>query len=307
LQSFYKNFKVEIIWKKIVSFIKKNLPYPRYKNPFQSLEERFVLPEKKGVIWRDYIEDIAEKGGFIGFLKFAKATVFTKIDSTNEDVCWFIEEFTCINDERCSDDFINRKMEYLKKDIQNVSINGREKLKFKFRDRDITVIPMSFALKDVLKEKDLKELQTEERYHKCHEKSVEYAKELKADCVTGKTWTFSPKDTGLHSWVETKNKKGEEIILDYTKNLIMKKDEYYFLNNVKVLQRNNYRELLDDEEWARVLTNYDGNYIKLYLSSRDEAYKEYLKLKKQSEEFWEKAIYVASGQRDIDERAKNEP
>jgi len=86
-----------------------------------------------------------------------------------------------------------------------------------------------------------KRLLSPDRYRKCIEMSINFALIMKLDIITGICTDFRD-NKFLHSCLIGRDKDGKTYIFDYTRNLIMPKDEYY--------------DLLDVEEIA-ILSNKD--------------------------------------------------
>ena len=79
-----------------------------------------------------------------------------------------------------------------------------------------------------------KELESEKRYRKCHLKSAEIATSLPKSCIlTGYVKRYNGKF--LHSIVEIEKEDGKYII-DYTKNIIMPKEQYVKLTEFEELE-----------------------------------------------------------------------
>ena len=87
-----------------------------------------------------------------------------------------------------------------------------------------------------------KELESERRYGQCHEKSIEISMEFpEAYIVTG--YIKENKGKFLHSIVEIE-KKNEKYVIDYTKNIIMPKEQYVKLTYFEELERISDMEFL---------------------------------------------------------------
>mgnify|MGYP000219976353 FL=1 len=79
-----------------------------------------------------------------------------------------------------------------------------------------------------------KELESEKRYRNCHLKSAEIATSLPKSCIlTGYVKRYNGKF--LHSIVEIEKEDGKYII-DYTKNIIMPKEQYVKLTEFEELE-----------------------------------------------------------------------
>lgn len=103
------------------------------------------------------------------------------------------------------------------------------------------------------------------RIGKCHIKSIELIN-LGDYLVTGYVDDTDRNYRVIHSWIET-----EKSVLDYTSNLIMKKEDYYKLRNVEVLNIVNKEDLYDDfkSEFAKTILS-----CKFYCLFRDELFRE---------------------------------
>lgn len=115
------------------------------------------------------------------------------------------------------------------------------------------------------------ELESDERYGKCHSKSLELVLITpNSKIVTG--YITENNLHLLHSIIVATELNGD-YVYDWTKNLIMSKDEYYKLNKFKVLSEITKDEIIyDKENYADLLVN--NICIKPYLVFRNEIVKE---------------------------------
>lgn len=90
-------------------------------------------------------------------------------------------------------------------------------------------------LSDFMTHEDVKkELTSDERLHKCHEKSILLASIYpNFGIITG--YVYLEKQRMLHSVIEYDDNE-ETIILDWTKNLRMLKEDYIRLTNLRVIE-----------------------------------------------------------------------
>lgn len=90
-------------------------------------------------------------------------------------------------------------------------------------------------LSDFMTHEDVKkELTSDERIHKCHEKSILLASIYpNFRLITG--YVYLEKQRMLHSVIEYDDNE-ETIILDWTKNLRMLKEDYIRLTNLRVIE-----------------------------------------------------------------------
>ena len=118
--------------------------------------------------------------------------------------------------------------------------------------------------------KDIKkELESEKRYKQCHSKSVEIATSLpKAYILTGYIKRYDGKF--LHSIVEIEKKDGKYII-DYTKNIIMPKEQYIKLTGFKELESISDIEYL---QHIQKIANIPNINLKVYTTFGKEIVKE---------------------------------
>ncbi|MBQ3475103.1 MAG: hypothetical protein IJH20_02935 [Bacilli bacterium] len=121
-----------------------------------------------------------------------------------------------------------------------------------------------------------KELECYKRYGKCHEMSMSLLGSLKeANILTG--YISIENEDILHSVVECE-RDGKTKIIDYTKNIIMDKEDYVGLTNFRVFQRISRKDFLKDR---KILRKYFNNLSsRFYLCFRDEIMNEIKNKKK---------------------------
>lgn len=91
----------------------------------------------------------------------------------------------------------------------------------------------------------IKELESSKRYGKCHMRSVETCVSLEDSIVQTGTITLENMRY-IHTVIESKDKMGNPLIYDWTKNLIIGKNEYIELFNFKILSSINSDEIFKD-------------------------------------------------------------
>lgn len=95
-------------------------------------------------------------------------------------------------------------------------------------------IPFNLLSDFMTQEDDKKELTSDERIHKCHEKSILLASIYpNFRIITG--YVYLEKQRMLHSVIEYDDNEGT-IILDWTRNLRMLKEDYIRLTNLRVIE-----------------------------------------------------------------------
>ena len=164
------------------------------------------------------------------------------------------------------------KGEKVKHKPRKIIINKNKIYHYVNGEMDLVYEKLSDYIKSI---KNLNELKSYKRYGKCHDRSIELAVSIKNSfLLTGYT-SYEDIDI-LHTVVECE-KDGKTKIIDYTKNLIMDKEEYIGLTNFRVIQRTSREDYLKDRE---VINKYLPNLSTVaYLCFRDEIIKE-LKNKK---------------------------
>lgn len=105
------------------------------------------------------------------------------------------------------------------------------------------------------------ELTSKKRYHLCHKRSIDNAKKFKnSKVVTGYATIGSYKF--LHSIIECGNK-----VIDWTRNVVMDKNDYYYLTNFCPLSSISSASILMDK---KMLKGKIGFFVKEYTTFRDE-------------------------------------
>ena len=115
-------------------------------------------------------------------------------------------------------------------------------------------------------------MESERRYGQCHEKSLELSMALpESYIVTG--YVKANKGKYLHSIVEIE-KKSEKYIIDYTKNIIMPKEQYVKLTSFEELERISDMEYLQHVQKIQDFTNVSKIDLKAYTTFGKEIAKE---------------------------------
>lgn len=125
-------------------------------------------------------------------------------------------------------------------------------------------------LSNELENKNIKkELESERRYGQCHSKSIELAvAQPEAYILTG--YIKENKGKYLHSIVEIE-KKNEKYVIDYTKNIIMPKEQYVKLTSFEELERISDMEYL---QHVQKIVNIPGIDLKVSTTFGKEIVKE---------------------------------
>lgn len=130
-------------------------------------------------------------------------------------------------------------------------------------------IPFNLLSDFMTHEDDKEELLSDERLHQCHEKSIILARMYpNFRVITG--YVYLENQRILHSVVEYDDNE-ETIILDWTKNLRMLKDDYLKLTNFRVIETIEGYEIAND---ITAPVNKIGMDLKTYCVFRPEIIKE---------------------------------
>jgi len=244
--------------------------FRRYKNPYLSLEDRFIKPEKKSNKWINSLNKNLPDKSLKGFFKFAFLVKYTKLSFFEGDLLNLIDIFTKEpTRQKELDEHIDRMKNFYKKieDIKIIDEDGHIIVKLKGKENfQATKLTSCFP--------ELKEylpcLLTDERDQKCHGVSCALLGALpKASVVTGKIYLWNVQATYLHSWLE-QDFDGEAFVLDGEINALMRKKDFYKMYHAKPLEKISHQQYMEDKETVKQLWDKKGDYIKLYLSSRDE-------------------------------------
>lgn len=248
--------------------------FSRYRKKNLSLYDRFIKSEKKDEEWLDRFFELQQGKGIVNFLQFAKHFYTSKITPYNADILYLIANFTLDKDFQEIDiekyiEALKKKWKFRLKDIEIVE--GGKQLLFKprfkkeFRATKFSVVsPESIVISENLDNLD--------RQRNCHWYSIYMAMSYEdTKVVTGDVYPFASKCRSLHSWVEKTMEDGTEVCVDLTNNVLMRKKAYYSLYHVRPLEEISREQVLKDVEIIVPLTDVDEHYVKLYLSSREEA------------------------------------
>lgn len=146
-------------------------------------------------------------------------------------------------------------------------VYNEEKKEYEYKDEFEGNTYTFNKLSNLLENKEIKnELESNKRDHKCHIKAVELISSLipKGFIVTG----YIKKSYGkfLHSVIEIERKNGAYII-DYTKNLVIAKEQYYKLTNFQEIERISEEQFFED---LLIIGQLTGLSLKEYLTFRSE-------------------------------------
>lgn len=145
----------------------------------------------------------------------------------------------------------------------NKIIFNKETKEYEYRDKDLVITFNKIS--DFITNEDLiKELTSDKRYGKCHDRSIGFSQSIKnSKIVTG--YIILGKNKILHSIIEYE-RNGKTWILDWTRNLRTTKDQYLELTSFVELSSIDACDVIND---AKFIKQIDIG-IKPYLVFKDE-------------------------------------
>ena len=120
------------------------------------------------------------------------------------------------------------------------------------------------------------ELQSKERYGHCCDKSIEFANSIVEDCKVLVGYIYYTENKMVHAVVEHSSPYGP-IVIDYTKNLVMTKKDYFDLTEFELINTVTNKDIKKD---LPVLAETGFIPVKVYLLYRKELMKDLKKNKK---------------------------
>lgn len=148
-------------------------------------------------------------------------------------------------------------------DLSRITYNVLDKnYKYQYKDKIITFNKFS----DKINDDDVKEeLLSDKRLHKCHSRSIEMASRIEnSKVITGFITIENIKI--LHTVLEFKDKDDNTIIIDYTNNLYITKEQYINLTKFKEISSIDTESIIEDNPIINIL----NMIYKPYLCFRDE-------------------------------------
>ena len=248
--------------------------FTRYKNPYLSLDSRFLKPDNKSAKREEDIYAAFDNTTMKNVLKYLRAKGLAKIVYLDNNITGIIDRFT---DDSVTDDELNKVILGVKerhsKAIVDIVMQDRDTITIKLKDRDIEASRLTHTYPKVA-EYYPAVLTMESRKGNCHAMSIAIASGLDDDTIiaTGSMYHLTPRAKFLHSWVE-ETRDGVEYCHDYTYNLSIKKQDYYSLFHIKPYEKIPAKQYRQDVPYVARLIDKDITYAKMYLSSREEALK----------------------------------
>ena len=240
----------------------------------RSFNEIFMNPDAKSSEWDAKIFEYKDTGRFqeleehlnsANDLYVIERQIYTAIDSFTLDTS-SEKQKKYLLDTLKTEDF-TKSLEYTDSNIKMKTVDGIEIKACKLTK----IIP-------VLKEDE--NIGNEKRRGNCHSMSIKISKNMGIDndIVTGYIYGFSDKSKYLHSWVEF-NYNDEDLVIDYTLNIIMNKEGYYYIQHAEPLNRISDKSIIEDSKIINKFNKIGAFNIKEYLVFRDEIMKDFEKNK----------------------------
>lgn len=157
--------------------------------------------------------------------------------------CFFtIDSFTKIQEKKIFTKLLNKSFKERAFDTSKIKYN-EEKGLYEYKDKDL-VIDFNMLSNSITDEDLIKELTSDKRYGKCHEMAMNLAPAIDGSkIVTGYIMLGNQKF--LHSIIELE-KDGEKLIIDWTRNLMITKEQYIKLTKFVELSSFEGEKVLDD-------------------------------------------------------------
>lgn len=264
----------------------KNVFYKSCKNKDLPIGERFSYPDAKSSKFLIQFKNSMKRNFFQSLIHPVETTIVTSAhyDYLKIDIIHFIKLFT-MTSEKTDEVIEDLKNALLKtyKEIKNIKYKDRDSCTINLNnDKDIYFQTITSSFNNL---KDYPDLTTSARDKKCHMRSLFLADRITDECycVTGTIHNFTSRMKFLHSWVEMEH-KDKLYCIDNNWNAILPKEDYYYLQNPKIIQRISQKRIDEDRNAILYLNDRareETPYIKLYCTSPDEAIEKYNELKKQ--------------------------
>ena len=259
--------------------------FQRYGNKHQSLEKRFLKPDDRSTTLSKWFDQSLEKATPVGLLKFCIAYFPARIRYKESKAYSFLANYFAD---------VSEKEETLKSAIDvfqricdcKISVNEKGCATLDFGKRTVQANRLSDVYPDIAEH--FNGMEKGGRRGHCHWDSIAlltgFTNFEGATLVNGIVKGATGKIKWFHSWIE-QNIDGIECCIDTTTNLVMPKDDYYYLQGVKVIQKIPQAQVEQDNEMLLRLYRENKFNTKVYCYSRDEALKKYEKLVKEDEEY----------------------
>lgn len=249
--------------------------FTRYKNPYVSMERRFVLPERTSRKRENAINKAYESPTFLNILKYINAVGLRKVKYLENNITGLLDRFT---DDKISLDEIKKlEADILarnKKTLKSISYEDRDKMTITLHNGRVIEAERLSHKYPKIAEYYPGILTIDTRKGRCHYMSMAIASGLSDEAVmaTGTMYTTTPRAKYLHTWVEEED-NGETYCYDFTYNLSLKKEDYYYLFHTLPYEKITAKQYDEDLYQIMKLLDADPIHTKLYMSSRTEALK----------------------------------
>ena len=204
-------------------------------------------------------------------IKFVSINAITKLRHLENGILLMLEKFTLDSyDQEDLEDFRLKLLRMFNGSIKNIQFKEGGRIRIKLQDRTIKARKLTEVFNGI--EEYFPQITTKERKGKCHEYALSLVT-LMADedkVVTGIASSLVEKTKFLHSWVETSNEEGQEFCIDVTTNVLMPKDDYYYLWHIKPCAEITKKQYIEDLPRLKPIWRIG---VKQYLLNREDALK----------------------------------
>lgn len=259
--------------------------FQRYGNKNQSLEKRFLKPDDRSTTLSKWFDQSLEKATPVGLVKFWIACLPAKIRYKESKAYVFLANYFADASE--SEETVKSAIDVFQRICNcKISVNEKGCAKMEFEKRTVQANRLSDVYPDIAEH--FNGMEKGGRRGRCHWDSIAlltgFANFEGATLVNGIVKGATGKIKWFHSWIE-QNIDGIECCIDTTTNLVMPKEDYYYLQGVKVIQKITQTQVEEDKEMLLRLHKNNKFNTKVYCYSREEALERYEKLVKEDEEY----------------------
>ncbi len=263
--------------------------FKRYQNPLLPLKLRYEVPDEITTIRQKLFYKSLKNRNLKGYFLYALSAGLVPLNMAKEELIQFIANFTLDSTPDEAMEYLKQKLLYVyKKKISSIEWQDRKKVEIVFKGKKMIAKRLNECFSGLAEEHP--HILTTERYGQCHWRSIELSQKIqpgeneKVSVVTGSITGFAIDAKILHSWVEIEIEGKPTKVCDFTANVLMDKEDYYQLYSVKPIEKIYSEQIYEDMKIFDSLESnpksfvHKDNFVKLYLSSREECMK---KLKKE--------------------------
>ena len=259
--------------------------FQRYGNKNQSLEKRFLKPDDRSTTLSKWFDQSLEKATPVGLVKFWVACFPARIRYKESKAYTFLANyFADVSEEEKTVDTAIKVFENIAS--CKISISEQGCAKIDFAKCTVQANRLSDVYPDIAEH--FSGMEKGGRRGRCHWDSIALLAGFDnfegATLVNGVVKGVTGKIKWFHSWIEQEI-DGIECCIDTTTNLVMPKEDYYYLQGVKVIQKIPQKQVEEDKDMLLRLYRESKFNTKVYCYNREEAVEKYQKLLAEDEDY----------------------